>query len=76
MEFKIGVVYTPKELVLEVDGDSDALVANFDSALRDGNPLVWITDTKGRRVGVPADKVAYVEVTHEDEAKRVGFGVG
>lgn len=76
MEVKIGVVYTPKELVLDVEGDADELISAFDTALKDNHPVVWVTDNKGRRVGVPSDKVAYIEVTHEDESKRVGFGVG
>jgi hypothetical protein len=32
-----------------------------------------LTDNKGRKVGVPADKVAYIEVSKDDETKRVGF---
>jgi hypothetical protein len=75
MEVKIGVVYTPKELVLDIDGDADELMGRFDSAVSNGNPIVWLTDTKGKKIGVPADKLAYVEVTQEDETKRVGFGI-
>ncbi|MCU1455914.1 MAG: hypothetical protein JWL73_6 [Actinomycetia bacterium] len=73
MEVKIGVVYTSKELLVELAGDADEIVATFDKALKAGDPVVWLTDNKGRKVGVPADKVAYVEVSNEDETKRVGF---
>jgi len=76
MEVKIGVVYTPKELSVESDGDVDELVARLESALKDGEPVVWLTDTRGRRVGVPADKIAYIEIANEDATKRVGFGRG
>jgi len=35
-----------------------------------------LTDTKGRRVGVPADKIAYVEVAADAGGRKVGFGSG
>ncbi len=38
-----------------------------------GAPVIWLTDKKGRRVGIPTDKIAYIEVAEEDagEAGRV-----
>lgn len=72
MDVKVGVVYTPKELLIESDGSADDLVAAVDAVLANGAPVLWLTDKKGRRVGIPADKVAYVEVA-EEEVKRVGF---
>lgn len=74
MELRIGVVYTPKELALEVDGDADATVQEIEKALAGGAPIIWLTDTKGRRIGVPVDKLAYVEVDAENGNRRVGFG--
>ena len=35
---------------------------------------VWLTDKRGRQVGVPADKVAYVEIGRPDADHRIGFG--
>jgi hypothetical protein len=51
-------------------------VGAIEDALKGGAPVIWLTDKKGRRVGVPSDKVAYIEVAEEDAAKRVGFGSG
>jgi DNA-binding MurR/RpiR family transcriptional regulator len=77
MEVKIGVIYSARELSVELDGKADEIVANVEAALANGAPILWMTDKKGRRVGVPADKVAYVEIGEEDTAKgRVGFGPG
>jgi hypothetical protein len=42
--------------------------------MADGAPVIWLTDTKGRRVGVPATRIAYVEVDEDGGSKRVGFG--
>ena len=74
MDVKIGVVYTPKELLLEVDGSADDVRATFDAALANKDPFIWLTDSKGRRIAVPTDKIAYVEIGSDDSAHKVGFG--
>jgi Protein of unknown function (DUF3107) len=74
MELRIGVVHTAKELNLELDGTADEVVGSIDKAMADGTPVIWLTDTKGRRVGVPAARIAYVEVDEDGGSKRVGFG--
>lgn len=74
MDVKIGVVYTTKELLVELDGGADDVRATIDAALANGEPLVWLTDSKGRRVGVPTDKIAYVEIGSDDSAHKIGFG--
>jgi len=74
VEVKIGVVYTARELIVESDTKVDEVVQSVDAALANGGgPVLWLTDKKGRRVGVPVDKIAYVELG-EEESKRVGFG--
>jgi DNA-binding MurR/RpiR family transcriptional regulator len=74
MEVRIGVVYSAKELSVELEGKGDEVVASIEDALKGGAPVIWLTDKKGRRVGIPSDKVAYIEVAEEDHSKRVGFG--
>lgn len=76
MEVKIGVVYTPKELTIELDGKVEEVTKTVEAAMSGKDPVLWLVDKKGRRVGVPTDKVAYVEIGEEDSAKRVGFGSG
>ena len=74
MDVSIGVVHTPKELNLELDGTADEVVGKIDDALAKGTPVVWLTDTKGRRVGIPAARIAYIELDEDAGSKRVGFG--
>jgi hypothetical protein len=73
MEIKIGVVYTPKELLIETDDDADKVASVIESALGGKANMLWLTDTKGRRVGVPTDKIAYVEVGTDAGERTVGF---
>jgi uncharacterized protein DUF3107 len=74
MELRIGVVHTAKELNLELDGTADEIVGTIDKAMADGAPMVWIIDSKGRRVGIPAARIAYIEVDEDGANKHVGFG--
>ena len=76
MELRIGVVDTPKELSLEIDGSVEDVIKAIDDALGSESPrsMVWLTDVKGRRVGTPADRIAYVEIEEEGATQHVGFG--
>ncbi|HWC12875.1 MAG TPA: DUF3107 domain-containing protein [Acidimicrobiales bacterium] len=74
MQVRIGVIYSPKEIEVEVeDEDGDELVQHVEKALGDGAAVLWLTDRRGRRVGVVADKMAYVEIGSEMGDRRVGF---
>ena len=73
MEVKIGVQHAPRELVLESAQSSDDIVKAVAEALRADLVVLSLVDEKGRRVLVPADKLAYVEIA-ESEQRRVGFG--
>jgi DNA-binding MurR/RpiR family transcriptional regulator len=74
MDVRIGVVHTPKELTVEFEGSETDITKAVEAALGGTAPVLWLTDVKGRRVGVPADKIAYVEIDTDGAAKRVGFG--
>ena len=73
MEVKIGVQYAPRELSLESSQTPDEVAKAVDDALRADIGVLTLVDEKGRRVLVPADKLAYVEIA-ENEQRRVGFG--
>jgi hypothetical protein len=75
MEVRIGVVHTPKELTLELDASLDEVKKSIEQALSDDGVL-WLTDNRDRTVGVPAERIAYVELEAEGGTKRVGFGRG
>jgi Protein of unknown function (DUF3107) len=78
VDVRIGVTQTPKEIEVELaDGtDIDALAASIESTLSGDYGVLWLTDRRGRKVGVPASKVAYVELDTAADERRVGFGAG
>jgi len=74
MEVRIGVVYTTRELSIETEESAEAIAETIDGAITNGDSLLWLTDTKGRKVGVPVEKIAYVEVAADAGGRKVGFG--
>jgi hypothetical protein len=75
VQVRIGVTYTPKEIEVEVaeDMEGDALIASIEEAVSAEGRVLWLTDRKGRRVGVPSSKLAYVEIDPGTHDRRVGF---
>jgi hypothetical protein len=72
VEVRIGVQQAARELVLESDETPDAVAKKVADALKNGT-LLDLVDDKGRRVVIPADRLAYVEIAAA-ESRRVGFG--
>ena len=70
MEVKIGVQNANRELVLDIDQSGDEVEKAIAHAIEHG--VLSLTDIKGRRVVVPADKLAYVEIG-SPSAGQVGF---
>ena len=72
MEIKVGIQYVNREVVVETDETSADVEKAFSDAVTNGAVLT-LTDTRGRRVMIPGDKIAYLELG-EENARRVGFG--
>jgi len=74
VEVKIGIHSVPRELIVETDTPADEIEAALAGALADGAHSVFtLSMSKGGKVLVPADKIAYVEFG-APEARRMGFG--
>jgi len=74
VEIRIGVQSVPRELVVETDMPADEIERSLSAALEKGEHAVFaLPVTKGGRVLIPADKIAYVEFGGA-EGRRVGFG--
>lgn len=71
MEIKIGVQQTAREIALESDQSPDEIDAAVRKAIAEGG-ILTLEDDKGRRVMVPADRLAYVDISPA-ASRRVGF---
>jgi Protein of unknown function (DUF3107) len=75
VEVKIGVQFASRELVLESAQTPAEVEATVTEALSGNGGVLSLVDDKGRRVIVPVDKLAYVEIA-ESTPRVVGFSVG
>lgn len=75
MEVRIGIVQTMKEIEIELpeDAEREGVMAEVEAAFATESVL-WLTDRRGRRVGVPSQRIAYIEVGVPAGERRVGFG--
>ncbi|MFC0629081.1 DUF3107 domain-containing protein [Kribbella deserti] len=73
MEVKIGVQHSNRELVLESGQSASEIEQAVGDAFSGKEGLLLLTDDKGRRIIVPADRLAYVEIGAET-VRPVGFG--
>ena len=72
-EVRIGITQVSRELSVDVDEDPEAVAKQVTDAVADPNGLLWLTDSKGKRVGITVAKLAYVEVEAEERPRSVGF---
>jgi len=71
VEVKIGVQHAPRELVVETDDTTENVEKVVAEAVASGGVLT-LTDSKHRKIMVPASKLAYVEIGG-GVAGQVGF---
>ncbi|GAA4699326.1 DUF3107 domain-containing protein [Streptomyces youssoufiensis] len=72
VEVKIGVQHAPREIVLESEQSAEEVERAVADALGGKAQLLSLVDEHGRKVLVPADRLAYVEIG-EQSTRKVGF---
>lgn len=71
MKVRIGVADSSKVVELEIE-DLKKFRQSIEDAVKGGG-IAWFPDVKGREVGIPSGRIAYVEVESQDGAHAVGF---
>lgn len=75
MDLRIGIAHMQKEVNLEMADDFDlsSFKSNLEEASKNETSIVWLTDVNGREVGIPGNKIGYVEIGIQDSGRTVGF---
>jgi hypothetical protein len=69
------VTHAPRELTVEIpDEEREEVNTRIEAALSGAADVLWLVDKRGRRVAVPSEKIAYIEVGTADDDRRIGFG--
>ncbi|RSS42745.1 DUF3107 domain-containing protein [Streptomyces sp. WAC05858] len=73
VEVKIGVQHAPREITLESGQSAEEVERLVAEALGGKAQVLILEDSHGRKVLIPADRLAYIELG-EPSARKVGFG--
>jgi len=74
VEIRIGVVDSPREVVIEVLDTADDVATAYRSALGLPDGVLRLADAKGRLVLIPVARITYLDLG-SPEHRPVGFGV-
>ncbi|HEU4749494.1 MAG TPA: DUF3107 family protein, partial [Acidimicrobiia bacterium] len=72
MKVRIGVADTDRVVEVEVDDPSE-MRRKIDAAFFGGDAILWFEDTRRRLVGIPRERIAFIELEQEPDARSVGF---
>jgi hypothetical protein len=72
VEVKIGVVHTAREIVVESPLTPEEVEQAVAAALKSVDGQLSLSDERGRKVIVPANLIAYIDIAQAD-VRRVGF---
>ncbi len=72
MEIKIGIQHAPRELTVETEVSASDVEEQLAAALTTGG-LFTLADPKGRKILIPAARIAYLDLGQE-HSRPVGFG--
>jgi Protein of unknown function (DUF3107) len=68
---RIGIA-AARELEIEVE-DTSAVVDLYERAIKKGESVLWVNDTKGRRYGIAVGSITFIEFDKPQD-RGVGFG--
>ena len=76
MDVRIGIAQTAQVIEIELPEGTDRaeLRKQLDATLADESSVLWITDRKGKDVGISAARISFVELGSADQDRRIGFG--
>jgi len=76
VDIRIGVTHAPREISIEMaeDTDRDTLKKQVAAALADDDAVLWLTDRRGRDIGIPSERIAYIEIGAPNDDRKIGFG--
>jgi hypothetical protein len=72
VEVKIGVLHTAREIVVDSPQTPEEVETAVAEALKSVDGQLVLVEERGRKVIIPANLIAYVDIAQADQ-RRVGF---
>ncbi|MDE0132260.1 MAG: DUF3107 domain-containing protein [bacterium] len=75
MKIKVGIAHTNRVIEIESQ-DAEEVRSRIEEAFAGSQPLVWLQDSDGTRIGIPREMLAFVEFESAEGRSGVGFAPG
>ncbi len=77
LDIRVGISESAREIDIEAEDSvtQEEIEKLVSDALKSNLPMMWLTDRKGRKVGIPVQKIAYIEIGPNKSERRVGFAL-
>lgn len=72
MKVRIGIAETNKVVEFDVD-DPAAFEESVEATYSGESSLLWFEDSRKRRVGIPRERLGFVEIETDADNRSVGF---
>jgi len=74
VDVRIGIVQSMKEIEIEMPDSAirEELMKQFEE-IAGADRILWLTDRKDRRYGIPGNRINYIEFGQPASERRVGF---
>ena len=72
MKIKVGIAHTNRVIEIESQ-NAEEVRSQIEGAFAGAQPMVWLQDSDGARIGIPRDMLAFVEFESAEGRSGVGF---
>ncbi len=72
MRVRISMSRSPREVELDID-DLAGFKGEVSKLYADEQQIWWVTDIKGKELGLPVEHIGHIEIDTADSERHIGF---
>ena len=72
MRVRITMSRSPREVEMDID-DLAGFKSEVSKLYTDEQQIWWLTDIKGKELGLPVEQIGHIEIDTSDQKRHVGF---
>ena len=72
MRVRITMSRSPREVEMDIN-DLAGFKSEVSKLYADDQQIWWVTDIKGKELGLPVEQIGHIEIDTTDQERHVGF---
>jgi hypothetical protein len=72
MRVRITMSRSPREVVIDIE-DLAGFKVEVSKLYADEEEIWWVTDIKGKELGLPVENIGHIEIDTSESERQVGF---